>query len=163
MTSARTPLVLTSFTLAGPDERAEFRSDRLDDVARFLHQHLGRYGDPIDQIRACLSRAAGDGPADGGTVTIAEVDDEIVGAVVTNDTHMTGYVPENLLVYIATHEGHRGRGIGRALMEGAIDAVEGAIALHVEPDNPAARLYEKLGFTAKYLEMRRDAPWPASE
>lgn len=163
MTTARTPLALTSFTLDGQDERASFRSDRLEDVARFLHRHLGRYGDPIEQIRACLLRAAGDGPADGGTVTIAELDGELVGAVVTNDTHMTGYVPENLLVYVATHEGHRGRGIGGAVMQAAIEAVDGAIALHVEPDNPAVRLYENLGFTSKYLEMRRDAPWPASE
>ena len=39
-------------------------------------------------------------------------------------------------------------------MQIAIKTVEGAIALHVEPDNPAKFLYEKLGFTNKYLEMR---------
>jgi ribosomal protein S18 acetylase RimI-like enzyme len=32
--------------------------------------------------------------------------------------------------------------------------LRGNIALHVEPDNPAKILYEKLGFTNKYLEMR---------
>ncbi len=31
---------------------------------------------------------------------------------------------------------------------------DGDIALHVEPDNPARFLYEKYGFTNKYLEMR---------
>jgi ribosomal protein S18 acetylase RimI-like enzyme len=36
----------------------------------------------------------------------------------------------------------------------AISISEGNIALHVEPDNPAKILYEKLGFTNKYLEMR---------
>jgi ribosomal protein S18 acetylase RimI-like enzyme len=36
----------------------------------------------------------------------------------------------------------------------AISIAEGNIALHVEPDNPAKGLYEKLGFTNKYLEMR---------
>ena len=157
MTSTETPLALTSHRFVGPVERAEFRRQHLEDVAAFLHRHLGRYGDPVDQIRACLARASGDGPADGGTVTVARVDEEIVGAVVTLDTHMGGYVPENLLVYVATHEGHRGRGIGRALMERAVEAVDGGVALHVEPDNPAVELYRKLGFTSKYLEMRKDA------
>ncbi len=154
MTTSQASLALTSHDFASADERAAFRRDRLEPVARFLHEHLGRYGDPLDQIRDCLRRAAGDGPRDGGTVTVAELDGEIVGAVVTNDTHMRGYTPENLLVYVATHEGHRGRGIGRALMERAVDACEGSVALHVEPDNPAAKLYGKLGFTNKYLEMR---------
>ena len=39
-------------------------------------------------------------------------------------------------------------------MQHAIDNAQGNIALHVEPDNPAIKLYEKLGFTNKYLEMR---------
>jgi ribosomal protein S18 acetylase RimI-like enzyme len=39
-------------------------------------------------------------------------------------------------------------------MSTAIGMAEGDIALHVEPDNPAKILYEKLGFTSKYLEMR---------
>lgn len=154
MTSTTPSISLTSYAFASDDERSTFRRDRLDDVARFLHEHLGRYGDPIDQIRACLHRASGEAPTDGGTVTIADVDGEIVGVVVTNDTHMGGYTPENLLVYVATHEGHRGRGIGRAVMERAIDACTGSVALHVEPDNPATKLYRALGFTQKYVEMR---------
>ncbi|HSG66719.1 MAG TPA: GNAT family N-acetyltransferase [Gammaproteobacteria bacterium] len=155
-TPTRTPATVTSVPLSTPDERADFVRDRLEPIARFLHDHLDRFGDPIDQIRAALSRAGGTGEHDGGTVTVAELDGEIVGVVVTLDTHMGGYVPENLLVYIATHRERRGMGIGKALMRTAIDACEGGIALHVEPDNPAVGLYRSLGFTSKYLEMRLD-------
>jgi ribosomal protein S18 acetylase RimI-like enzyme len=48
----------------------------------------------------------------------------------------------------------RGKGFGKQLMQKAISIAEGNIALHVEPDNPAKKLYESLGFTNKYLEMR---------
>ena len=58
------------------------------------------------------------------------------------------------LVYIATHKNHRGKGIGKGLMQKTIDLAEGSIALHVEPDNPARFLYEKVGFSSKYIEMR---------
>jgi Acetyltransferases len=67
---------------------------------------------------------------------------------------MKGYIPENILVYIATHKKYRGRGIGKRLMTEALRRADGNVALHVEPDNPAKFLYEKLGFTSKYLEMR---------
>jgi ribosomal protein S18 acetylase RimI-like enzyme len=39
-------------------------------------------------------------------------------------------------------------------MNKAIELTEGDIALHVEKDNPARFLYEKVGFTNPYLEMR---------
>jgi ribosomal-protein-alanine N-acetyltransferase len=57
-------------------------------------------------------------------------------------------------VYIATHNKYRGQGLGKKLMQGAIDFASGDIALHVEANNPAKFLYEKLGFTNPYLEMR---------
>jgi ribosomal protein S18 acetylase RimI-like enzyme len=154
MTTPAPTLALVRVPLATADERAAFRDQRLADVAAFLHRHLGRYGDPLEHVRAALLRAAGDGPRDGGSVTLAEIDGELVGAVVTNATHMSGYTPEHLLVYVATHEEHRGQGIGRTLLRHAVEELPGSVALHVEPDNPAVGLYRALGFTNKYLEMR---------
>ena len=67
---------------------------------------------------------------------------------------MAKYIPENILVYIAVHSGHRGSGIGKELMKNAIKFTKGDIALHVEPNNPAIFLYNKMGFENKYSEMR---------
>lgn len=121
-------------------------------IAAFLYTHLGEFGDPLPDIEACLDFVCD--PARGGRVILAQEDDEIVGAVVINDTGMSGYIPEHILVYIAVHERMRGQGVGRALMQEAILNSPGNIALHVEPHNPAKRLYERLGFENKYLEMR---------
>jgi ribosomal protein S18 acetylase RimI-like enzyme len=67
---------------------------------------------------------------------------------------MDGYIPGNILVYIAAHRDVRGRGLGKALMQRVLEDVKGDIALHVEANNPAKKLYEKVGFTNPYLEMR---------
>jgi len=81
-------------------------------------------------------------------------DTRIKGVVVINHTGMGGYIPENILVYIAIHKNHRGEGLGKKIMSKAIEYAKGDIALHVEADNPAKHLYTKLGFTNPYLEMR---------
>lgn len=125
-----------------------------DAITSFLHKHLEQYGDPQEQILSCLNFAMGKGNGLGGYTVVATEGDDIVGAVIVNKTGMGGYIPENILVYIATHSGHRGKGIGKALMEETIKQCEGDVALHVEKDNPARFLYEKYGFTNPYLEMR---------
>ncbi|WP_436517899.1 GNAT family N-acetyltransferase [Ekhidna sp. To15] len=124
------------------------------EVAAFLFRHLGKYGDPKEDIMKCIEYALNTGKHPGGVILIAKSEQEIVGATIINATGMSGYIPENILVYIATHEEFRGQGIGKKLMENAFEHTEGDIALHVESDNPAKKLYEHLGFENKYLEMR---------
>lgn len=126
----------------------------IEAVADFLFKSLEQYGDELRHIRKCLDYALSSAPGKGGQVTIAHEDGHIVGAVVINHTGMSGYIPDNILVYIAVDPSQRGRGTGQKLMERVIEETQGDIALHVEPENPARRLYERLGFTNKYLEMR---------
>lgn len=123
-------------------------------VADFLFKSLEQYGDPKTDILKCMDYALKETESFGGFICVAFLEDEIVGATIINQTGMKDYIPENILVYIATDAQKRGQGIGRQLMEKAISISKGNIALHVEPDNPAKILYEKLGFTNKYLEMR---------
>ena len=122
------------------------------EISGFLVKHLERFGDPEEHIRMAMDYALD--PARGGFVLVGSEEGKIIGAVVVNDTKMGGYIPQNILVYIAVDGAMRGKGIGRKLMQAAIDHATGGIALHVEPDNPEKRLYESLGFTNKYLEMR---------
>ncbi len=125
-----------------------------NEIADFLFEHLDQYGDTREDIMKCLDYALNNFPHQGGFAVLARDEGKIVGAVIMNKTGMEGYIPENILVYIAVDKSQRGKGVGKALMEEAIKSAKGNIALHVEPDNPARKLYEKLGFTNKYLEMR---------
>lgn len=123
-------------------------------ILNFLFKNLEQYGDPKQDIEKCMNYALNETPSFGGFIVTASLEKNIAGAVIVNQTGMKDYIPENILVYIATDTNQRGKGIGKALMQHAIDNAQGNIALHVEPDNPAIKLYEKLGFTNKYLEMR---------
>ena len=121
-------------------------------IAQFLYTHLEEYGDKIEDILKCIDYVMN--PSKGGNIVVGLDDNKIVGVVILNNTGMKDFIPENILVYIAVNNSQRGKGFGKQLMQKAISIAKGNIALHVEPDNPAKILYEKLGFTNKYLEMR---------
>ncbi|MCT4600266.1 MAG: GNAT family N-acetyltransferase [Marinifilaceae bacterium] len=123
-------------------------------IIDFLFTHLEEFGDPKADISKAIDYALKETQSFGGFVLCLEHNDTLVGAVVVNKTGMKDYIPENILVYIATHKEERGKGLGKKLLEEAISMSKGNVALHVEPNNRAKNLYEKVGFTNKYLEMR---------
>lgn len=123
-------------------------------IVNFLHEHLGEYGDPKKDIKRAIDYSVKDFGSFGGFTHVLKDKGLIKGAVVVNNTGMGGYIPENILVYIATHREHRGEGLGKTMMQKTIEFTKGDIALHVEANNPAKFLYEKMGFTNPYLEMR---------
>jgi ribosomal-protein-alanine N-acetyltransferase len=124
------------------------------ELIEFLHNHLQEYGDSKKDIEKAIDYSVKEFASFGGFTLLIIDNNKIVGVTVINKTGMGGYIPENILVYIATHQDYRGKGFGKVLMKKAIGMVQGDIALHVESDNPAKIMYEKLGFTNPYLEMR---------
>jgi ribosomal-protein-alanine N-acetyltransferase len=129
-------------------------SGEREKIIDFLLENLEEYGDPRPEIAQAVAHALGETSRLGGYVLTAYDGENLHGAVVINRTGMADYIPENMLVYIATDKRYRGKGIGGNLLGKAIEITGGSIALHVEPRNPARFLYEKMGFTNKYLEMR---------
>lgn len=132
--------------LLKPEEKQE--------IVSFLFTHLEQYGDPAKDIERAIDYALCGISSFGGFVLVSYERSGISGVVVVNNTGMKGYIPENILVYIATHKNFRRKGLGEQLMKKAIEIADGDIALHVEHNNPALSLYQKLGFENKYLEMR---------
>ena len=93
-------------------------------------------------------------PDDSGFLAVEGNREQPVGAtwirLLTGDNKGYGYVddatPE---LSIAVMPEHRGRGVGTSLLLHLLSAVKGrypAISLSVSADNPALRLYQRLGF-----------------
>jgi ribosomal protein S18 acetylase RimI-like enzyme len=125
------------------------------EIIDFLYKHLDQFGDTKSAIGKCLDYAFSDAEGKGGFVLVGRKGDKPVGIVIINDTGMSEYIPDYFLVYIAVDGSERNQGIGKQLVERTFDECgDGDVALHVEYDNPAKRLYERTGFTNKYAEMR---------
>lgn len=124
------------------------------DLVDFLHKSLSQFTDTKAQIQKAIDYALMQVDSFGGFIGIIWDGEEIVGATVVNATGMDGYIPPYILVYIAVDESKRGQGMGQAIIMEIIRKVKCDIALHVEPHNPAVRLYKRMNFSNKYLEMR---------
>ncbi len=129
-------------------------ANRVDEYVDFLHAHLDRFRDDKKSINCCFDYLLR--PEGGGVLFEARDTEskELLGMTVILKTHMSGFLPENFLVYIAVQEKTRGQGVGSKIMKTVQQELQGEICLHVEKDNPARSLYERCGFTNKYDEMR---------
>lgn len=80
----------------------------------------------------------------GAEFLVVVVDDEPIGRI-----YLRRSDSEIRLMEIALEEKRRGRGFGRVLIQALCelaDADDCEVTLHVEPANPACRLYRRLGF-----------------
>ena len=143
-----TQLLIASYTARRPPWLAR------DALALFLHQYMTPWEDSLEDVRRGIDYALSPTKGEGGTVYTADSDGELVGGLVMLNTGMGGYVPANLLLFVCVAPPWRGQGIGRLLIQRALEACDGDVKLHVEPDNPAHELYRRLGFRNDYLEMR---------
>ncbi|MBN2464209.1 GNAT family N-acetyltransferase [candidate division WOR-3 bacterium] len=121
-------------------------------LVEFFHATMEPYQDKPEDIDRALDYAFN--PQRGGFLMLARRDGGLAGALLMLKTGMSGYVPENILVFVTVAPHLRNQGVGRRLIDHSVAQCSGSVKLHVEYDNPAKRLYERVGFSTKYAEMR---------
>jgi ribosomal protein S18 acetylase RimI-like enzyme len=97
-------------------------------------------------------------------VLVAERDGEVVGytyAGVEGTDYMSLRGPAGALYDIVVDPAHRGRGIGRTLLEATLAALElrgapRAVLSTAERNEPAQRLFARAGFRRTMIEMTRE-------
>ncbi len=95
-------------------------------------------------------RDFGKGKNEYGFVAVTE-EEEVVGAVWGRIMHDFGHIDDQTpSLALSIREGHRGKGLGTALLNAFIEKLrqEGFsyVSLSVQKSNPALRLYQRLGF-----------------
>jgi GNAT superfamily N-acetyltransferase len=121
-------------------------------LSLMLHLWLKPFEDAADSIYKALIYAASPNP--GGGIFLLKENESYTGVAVVNRTGMSGYIPDNIIVYLAVLPRLRKGGRGTRLLMEAIRSFEGAFKLHVERENPAKGLYERIGFIHRYDELR---------
>ena len=125
-------------------------------LAVAVNWHPDRAARPIGELMAdpAVGHYVQGWPIDGDYGLIAEITDPIGAAwwrSFANSDPGYGFVDEETPeVTIGVSEAARGQGVGTTLLASLIRrarlATLPALSLSVEPDNPAARLYARLGF-----------------
>jgi GNAT superfamily N-acetyltransferase len=120
----------------------------------FFHETMKPYEDTREDINSALDYMFSQDRYAGGYLMLGKLNGKLAGAVLMLHTGMGGYVPEDILLFISVDPELRGKGIGGRLMEQCWQESPGDVKLHVDFDNPARRLYERMGMKHVYAEMR---------
>ena len=119
----------------------------------FVVLHLQNQEVIAENIGKAIDHAVGGLVNNGGLVVIARHEEELVGVLVLCKTGMEGFMPENIIFYLAIHLNQRNKLIGSELIEYAKRFSSGRIAVRVTGGLGVEGYFEKLGCEEKVIEL----------
>lgn len=126
----------------------------IDNLSEFMFENMKPFNDTLLMTKQGIVDAITGKPSKGGFVVLGKIAGKIAGAIVMLATGMSMYIPEYCLLFASVDKKYRNYSIGQQLIETVIQNIDNDMYLHVEYDNRAKRLYERMGFVNKYAEMR---------
>lgn len=127
---------------------------RINMIVNFIYDNQVASEDTKANIYRSVEYALSPFKYQGGFVLLAEQNKSILGSVVVNRTNMEGYVPKNLMVYLAAVPNSAIPGFEKMLLSKVIQLTSSELACHIRVDNPAMKIFEDVGFKKNFFEMR---------
>ena len=105
----------------------------------------------IDKDPKCRAAYVGFGARPDDRAVVATANGEVVGACWVRTTDEYGHIDDKTPSFsISLHKSYRGLGLGTAMLGALLDELRdagyGRASLSVQKENPALRLYERMGF-----------------
>ena len=125
----------------------------INEISKFLHEHLEDPKEDKSAIRKSLLYAAKETSNIGGYAFVIEEKGKIIGAIVINKTGMSEYQSENLITYLAVHKEYRDQKIATRLIKEATNYCNGNLTLNIHKKNNAIELFRKNGFVSEKIQM----------
>jgi [ribosomal protein S18]-alanine N-acetyltransferase len=126
-------------------------------ITNFLYANFEEFLDKKEDILKALDYALGGSyVSHAGFVILAKDNAKIVACMVVNKTGMVGYLPDNILVYMAVAKDYRGKGIGTTLVKKLKTETKGSIGLYLPEKSDIKKFFAKMGFVSKFIEMRME-------
>ncbi len=89
----------------------------------------------------------------GGVIICAYDKTNIVGALVINKTGLEEFYPENIIMFIATEQNYRLKGIAKKMIGLGREFTNGGITIYIHPNNPNSQFLSKTGFNNRMVQM----------
>lgn len=115
-------------------------------IIKFVSSQFSSNTNSKENIRKALDYATKERMSFGGFVIVQKWFGEIIGVSIVNHTGMEGYMPENILVYIAVAEQHQNKGLAKEMIQQVLNYAKGEVAVYLRDRNDLIPAFEHLGF-----------------
>lgn len=124
-------------------------------IVDFLYENLDEHQDNKMNISKAIDHAVGGMVNNGGFVVTAKDAGDIIGAAVLCKTGMEGFMPQNVLTYLAVRNDFRRQEIGTKLMKKVLMFARGEISVQLKAydQKQTVEFFKKFGFNEKALQL----------